>query len=596
LIVHPLTPDLERQRRVVRIRSARIGGALLALAVLIGVALVLFTLNSANEPLSLQLIWVISLLSVLLGGWWLTSGHQRIEPEPSATQVRPEQSWPGFLLILAAAAFLYSWQLNLLPVRVDAEIASHGLQAMRILSGEESRVFTPGWANLPLLAAYPAALGMLISGDWLVGSRLAGVFAGLLTLLGVWLLACELFRRQPRFDANGLPLHDDGRHAALLATVFTGIGYTFVHFSRLPLYMEPVAWGTLSLWALARGMRTNDWFALGLSGLLLGLTFLLYESGWIFPIVALIWLIGYLWARTHWFRPGDDGIGWVGISVWLAGIFVFLAPALGGWLREPALFTQRIEAISFVNVWANLQRTLLTFNVYGDSSRIFGHDGAMLDPLIAPLLLLGIGVILLNLDRLLSWQLFVWLGGAILLGGMVTVDAPFWPRLLPALPAVGLIIALAVDRWRATLLGIGGPWLQHVGMVAVVGFLTLAVAQNWIGYYERYTVGAEPAVYVGRVLRTLAPEEVPFLVVGEGRPTWRDRVIEYLGATRYRALPQGELYVDDLPAALPPHSIILLFPEDQVLAATLQMRYPGGVYRVQRDRLGNPTLVIYELP
>jgi hypothetical protein len=200
------------------------------------------------------------------------------------------------------------------------------------------------------------------------------------------------------------------------------------------------------------------------------------------------------------------------------------------------------------------------------------------------------------LDRLLSWQLFVWLGGAILLGGMVTVDAPFWPRLLPALPAVGLIIALAVDRWRATLLGIGGLWLQHVGMVAVVGFLTLAVAQNWIGYYERYTVGAEPAVYVGRALRTLTPEEVPFLVVGEGRPAWRDRVIEYLGATRYRALPQGELYVDDLPAALPPHSIILLFPEDQVLAATLQMRYPGGIYRVQRDRLGNPTLVIYELP
>jgi hypothetical protein len=581
-----------------RRRSAQIGGALLLLAVAIGAGLILFTLRNPGEPLSVQLIWAISLLSLLLGGWWLTSAPSSVESEPYSSQIRPEQSWPLLLLILAVAALLYIWQLNLLPIRVDEEVASHGLQAMRILSGEESRIFAPGWSNLPMLAYYPAALGMLISGDWLVGNRLAGVSAGLLTLVGVWLLACELFRRPPQFDAHGLPLQDDGRRAALLAAIFTGISYAFVHFSRLPIFMEPVAWGTLGLWTLARGLRTNDRLALGLSGLLLGLTLLLYESGLIFPIVALIWLPGYLWARFHWFRPKDGGVSWVGFNVWLAGIFVFLAPSLGVWLREPALsiINRSAGMVSPALLWENLRRTALTFNFYGDTSSLFGYDSAMLDPLIAPLLLLGIGVILLNLDRLLSWQLLVWLGGVILLGGMLAGDAPFWPRLLPALPAIGLIIALAVDRWRATLLTIGGPWLQHLGTVVLAGILLLASVQNWIRYYENYTVGAEPATYVARALRTLDPEEVPFLVVGDGRPAWDERVIEYLGATRYRTLPQGELHVESLPATLPPHSIILLFPEDQVLAATLQMRYPGGVYRVQRDRLGNPVLVIYELP
>lgn len=598
LIVPAPVLSLDRRLRSARRRSARIGGALILLAVVIGVGISLFTKRSPGEPLSVQLIWAISLLSVLLGGWWLTSAPATMKSEPSLPRIRPEQGWPLFLLILAIAALLYSWQLNLVPIRVDEEVASHGLQAMRILSGEESRIFAPGWANLSMLAYYPAALGMLISGDWLVGNRLAGVFAGLLALLGVWLLACELFRRQPQSDASGLLLQDDGRRAALLAAIFTGISYAFVHFSRLPLFMEPVAWGTLALWALARGLRANDRLALGLSGLLLGMTLLLYESGLIFPLIALIWLPGYLWARSYWFRFEDGGVNWVGIGVWLAGIFVFLAPSLGVWLREPTLsiFSRSAGMVSPTLLWENLRRTALTFNLYGDTSSLFGYAGAMLDPLVAPLLLLGIGVILLNLDQLLSWQLLVWLGGVILLGGMFRVDAPFWPYLLPALPAIGLIIALAVDRWRATLLITGGPWLQHLGTIAVVGILALASVQNWIQYYESYTVGAERATYVARTLRTLDPEEVPFLVVGEGRPAWNDRVIEYLGATRYRTLAQGELHVEALPATLPPHSLILLFPEDQVLAATLQTRYPGGAYRVQRDRLGNPVLVIYELP
>jgi hypothetical protein len=596
LIVQPPSPDWDRRSEPARPRSGRTGGLLLLLAVVIGAILTLFTRNNLTEPIFAQLLWIFSLLAVLLGGWWLTPSRRVEESAPSSVSIAPEKGWPLFLVILGVAALLYGWQLTLLPIAVDEEIANHGLQAMRILSGEESRIFAPGEAGLLLLAAYPAALGMLLSGDWLAGSRLAGVLAGLLTLVGVWLLACEFFRRQPLFHASGFLLQDDGRRTALLAVAFTGIGYTFVHFSRLPLYMEPVAWGTLSLWALARGLRTANRLVLGLSGLLLGLTILLYESGWIFPLVALIWLLGYLWARSSWFRPQDGGVGLVGICVWLAGIFAFLAPGLGVWLRESTLLAQRIEAISLVNLGENLRRIALTLTFYGDADTLFGYDGAMLDPLVAPLLLLGIGVILLNLDRLLSWQLLAWLGVVIFVGALWTVDAPFWPRLLPVLPVAGLIIALAVDRWRATLFEIGGPWLQHLGMIAAVGILALATAHNWIQYYERYTVGADPSVYVGRSLRTLAPEEIPFLVVGDGRPVWDDRVIEFLGATRYRNISLQELTVETLPNTLPPHTLILLFPGDQVLASTLQMRYPGGVYRVQRDRLGNPTLVIYELP
>jgi hypothetical protein len=486
---------------------------------------------------------------------------------------------------------------------------------MSILSGEETRIFATGWHNRPLLAYYPSALAMLLSGDWVIGNRLAGVYAGLLTLAGVWLLGCELFRRPVLLDGFGRILQDDGRRTALLAAAFTGAGYTFFHFSRLPGAIEPVAWGTLALWAFVYGVRTNSRLALALGGLLLGLTILLYESGFIFLLVAILWLLCLLFARPSWLKIEHGGPGWLGIGVWLAGNFVFVAPTLGYWLHAPSTPWQPLETIAIFNaslrvqvesvygvqglwavLWENFRQTALTFNIYGDTSSLFGHAGPMLDPLLAPILVLGIGVVLLNLDQLLSWQLLIWLGTVIVFGGASMIDAPFWPRLLPALPAAGLILALAVDRWRASLLEIGGPWLRHVGTVLVVGVLALAAIHNWLNYYERYTIGADLTTYIGRTLRTLPSAKTPFLVVGEGRPTWDNQQIEYLGAVPHRTLQLGELHMERLPETLPPRSVILLFPNDQALASLLETRYPGGTYHVQRDRRSNPVLVLYELP
>lgn len=579
-------------------------GLILAIAGLLGgLFLLVHFRQNETEPAWTHYLWIFAIGVYVLGSW-LANGSG-----PSATsEAVPERSWPTFLLILLIVGLLLGWQLATVPVRVDGDEGSHGLQALEIAAGLEGRIFGPGWANIPLIAYHPAALGMTFSGDWLLGNRLAGFYAGLLTILGVWLLGCELFRRTPTEEDGA----EDGRRPALLAAAFTGIGYTFVHFGRIPQYLEPVAWGVLGLWALQRGVRTGSRPTLALAGLLLGLTATLYYSGRVFGVIALLWWLWFALARRGWLRR----MGWGGFGVWAGGGFVFLAPFLGVWLHSPAAFLTRLREVSVFNpaglihmegvfgvqginavILENARRTLLTFWIFGDKSTQYGWQAPMLDSLIAPLLLLGIGYLLLNMDRAQSWMLISWLAAVTVLGGVLVTNSPYWPRLLPALPVAGLICALAVDRTRATLIRAGAQWFGQFSIFVVIGLLVLAGSHNWVEWYEAQTVYGDPESYAGRAIRSLPAERTAVLIdTGDNRRAqWSDRTVQFLAGGPY-ARREATIHTDNWPANLPPQSSVILQPDDQALAAELQSRYPGGVFLLQRNRSGDPVLFVYQLP
>lgn len=589
-------------------RAAPLAGLLPAgVALLLGLILFLYFLNNEPEPAWTRLLWVGSLALFVVASW-LAAPNTPAPDDPSAGQPAPERSWPSALLLLILVGFLLGWQLTSVPLRVDGDEGSHGLQALEIVSGWQEHFFGPGWANIPLIAYYPAALGISLSGDWLLGNRLAGFYAGLLTVAGVWLLGCELFRRSPNPETGA----DDGRSVALLAAALTAAGYTFIHFGRIPQYMEPVAWGTLGLWALHRGVRTGSRPALALSGLLLGLTGTLYYSGRVFGVVALLWWLWIVFGRRRWAQR----VGWSGFGFWAGGGALFLAPFLGLWLRQPAAFLTRLREVSVFGesslahmesvfgvqglnavLFENARRTALTFWLFGDKSTQFGWQQPMLDALIGPLLILGIGFLFLNLDRTQSWLLLAWLAAVIVLGGAVVINSPYWPRLLPALPVAGLICGLAIDRTRSTLARSSAPWLGRFSTVLFVGVLLLAGMNNWISWYEAQTVWADAESFAGRAIRNL-PQERTAILIDTGSPLraeWGERTVEYLAGGPY-AGRRASISPDNWPANLPPQSSVLLQPDDQALAAELQSRYPGGVFLLQRDRVGNPIIFVYQLP
>ena len=83
-----------------------------------------------------------------------------------------------------------------------------------------------------------------------------------------------------------------------------------LHWSRTPLILEPVAWGTLSLWALLRGMRRDRPLLLGVSALLLGWTVYYGMVGLLFVGVAML-----LWLGGRLLEPGWSSAAWAGAAL-----------------------------------------------------------------------------------------------------------------------------------------------------------------------------------------------------------------------------------------------------------------------------------------
>lgn len=588
-------------------------GGLVALSAGIGLWLLWAMMQDRPDGIFEQSLWLLSLLLFATAAW---IGSRREKRRRSKVEMpRPEASWPIFLALLALLSVLLIWRLDVLPIRIDGDPASHGLQAMAILSGEERRMFGPGWAQIPLIAYYPASLGMLFSGDLLIGNRLAGTYAGILSLVGVWLLGCEIFRRPGLPGVDGVS-GDDGRTPALIATAALGIGFTFIHFSRIPQYMEPVAWGTLGLWALTRGIRRGDRFTLSVAGMLSALAGVLYYSGRIFGVISLLWWLGYLLYRRS-LLAGKRGVGFLGFLFWGGGASLVLAPFIGTWLVEPMRFLQRHREVSMFGadqlrhmeqvygvegvqavLLKNAERIGLTFFLYGDSSTHFGWEWPMLDPISGAFLLLGIGFLVLHLDRLRIWQLLSWFLGVLVLGGMLTLNAPFWPRLMPVLPVAALVVALAADRIWASLESLGGVWLGKTALHLTVGLLVLAGVHNFVRYYEITTVNGDHMSVAARAVYATEPDETPYFlnVDGDVRARWDDRTIDFLAGGRYSDRPRRILDPGDWPQDLPSGSRILLYPRDREISAELEALYPGGSYEVQRNREGNPEIYLYVVP
>lgn len=648
-------PDVVIEPTVDRRRLAGtwfgIGAGLLAVAGCL-VAYVAGTILAGNgESAGRQLAWIGAVLLFLLGSLLLDRGislrrpfsRMRVTTRRLLRPVNPLQSWPTLLVILAVAGLLYSWNPESMPALVDESTAQIGLQALEIARGNTNELFAPGVTGSPLLTYLPAAVAMRVTGDPLLGMRFSGLLTGLLTVLATWLLGTELFRRTPRLGAFQIPIEDDGRWIASVATALIAFSYVILHFSRGPIYLAPVAWGTFGLWAMLRGLRTGDWFALALSGALIGWSSILYAGGLLYLIITPIWWIGVWLLRREWLFNRGFGVGAPGFLLWLGSMLVTIAPILAVWRVNSeafANFTQndiilnsltqaRLEILystgGFDTVfWENLKLTLLTFNIYPNAGAHFALVHPFLNSIVAPIFALAIGALLLNLDRLPGWLLLSALGGGIILSA-VNPNAPFWARLLPLLPIAALAMAFALDRARLTLVETGGTALGQTAVYLVIGVVVWSSVNSWLLYYGHAHGNGDGVSYTGRAIREMEEGETALLVVNNPRSRIRsgdpvltffaskpnDGDAEMVGSEEERQPRLMEIVPPawPTPSELPPNGKLLLQPEDSALLEEIDRLYLdtvcGGVTNAGcdqesrltrvRDRRGNPVLLVYDL-
>jgi hypothetical protein len=148
-------------------------------------------------------------------------------------------------------------------------------------------------------------------------------------------------------------------------------------------------------------------------------------------------------------------------------------------------------------------RVATTFNARGDVSLQIGWGGSMLDTVSAALLP---AALLLALLRWRHWQYALCLGwfGVVAGAGMLTIDAPWWPRLAALLPAVALLIGVLLAE-SGRLLERYLTWYRHpvaAGLAVVLLCITIGNLRLVFVDYVQATAQAAPmeATLLGRFL------------------------------------------------------------------------------------------------
>ena len=493
-------------------------------------------------------------------------------------------AWIWLVLILLVVGILIGWGWTSLPVRIDPQVARSGLQAQALLSGgaavNPAAWLAPGATGAPQIAYFPAALAALALRSNLAGAHVVGLLAALAVTAAAYLLAGELFWISPQ-----------RRGLSVLAAGFTASAVALLHFGRLAPFLPATAAGAFAAWALLAGHRKPNIPLLAASGILAAGALWFDRTGLIFAPVLLLWWLGLRLQKPF---------SWRLFAVWLASYLVFTAPLLLTWILNPGAFHAYLQGGPDQGIvgdlWANLWATVTTLFWTPDASSIFGYPGHFVHSVVAPLFILGLGALLLNLDRLIGWCLLTFLVGTLLLAGALSPVAPYWPLLLPLLPVVGITIVFALDR-MAALWTLASNEAGSTAAASLAGGLLIAVVVlAWVSYYGFAAVDNDPSSYTGRTLATLPPSAVAVLVSSTPAAAVRldDPVLQYAAGGRVnQALAVGP---DALPATLPPGSQVIIQGGDPFALAAARARYPAATLTVARDLQANPRLFVLQLP
>ncbi|MEZ4735708.1 MAG: hypothetical protein R3E79_52125 [Caldilineaceae bacterium] len=553
-----------------------------------------------QAPWLAEFLWVVGLLSFFVGCAFFPRRLVQDAAHPSsiaASAVKaPTASWPLLLLLLLAAGLLYGWRLTQIPLWVEPGVAQVGLLASDWLHKGQTSLFLMGpelepGLHISWLATAVTALFFWLTDDLLLSVRLTGLLAALLTIGATWLLGTELFRRIPRRLAIE-PGEDQGAWPTLLATLLVMLTVATLLFSRFPVLLEMVAWGNLGCWALVRGLRTDDRLAVGLSGVLIGFSAILYTPGFVFCLTAIFWWVGYGFLQSGWLphrlrSPLSTAYLRGYFSLWLIG----LALTLGVGYVSTGQGAPSLQG----NLLTHWQPALLAFGQQQDLSQLGGLTIPLLHDLLAPFLFLAIGALWFNLDRRVGWMLLTWLGSGLVYAMILPATVPNWPALLPILPAVGLVLAFGINQFQLTLFQSAGSWIRNLVNYLVMGLILWVGLNNVVTYYHFAQQQADPISALGHELRTM-PAGQPVLVIAA--PAISDTLqLRFLTNDWQRPPRSTVTFRETLPDDLPAGTVILVTPPNPAALFVLQASTAGdATIFVRRDHLANPLLYRYMVP
>jgi len=566
-------------------------GALVGLSIICW-ATSLLQWNGQGESLVTRILW---LLGVLLLPAALLLESKTSQPTVSQRCRRVAKGTMvevvALVLVLVLAFGLRFANLSELPLDMHGDMASHAFEARELLHGTKSELWAVGYGEVPMMGYVPMAVSLGLFGDNLFGFRMSAVIESMVSLVGLYLLARELY----------------GKRVAWVSVAMLTLSYAHIHFSRVGQFMDVVPWVVFSLFFTIRGINRSSNLSFAMGGLVMGLGVQMYYASRILLVLVpavIVW---------RWLVEGRQRRSWVqGLAYLTIGFVVALGPMLLFTAQNPQAAMGRSRTVSLLNppVMTHLQgkygvttawevfaeqakRSLLTFYRFGDASTHFSLQEPMVGVLGGCLFALGLGYVLLRLRQTGSVLMGSWVFLTVLLGSIVTNDAPTWPHIVAALLPLMALAALAVEQiWSEAEIVYGRAGGVIVG-VLLAGTLVWTGVANWKLYVNHSGDAARPRTRIGRYVAEL-PTDTGVYIIAD--PFYgRDREIRFLsGVKEMIDIDATALALGQIPKIYEP-TVFFVTPNHMEGLDRLRVAYPVGTLVEHHDHSGHVAFFSWEV-
>jgi hypothetical protein len=357
-----------------------------------------------------------------------------------------------------------------------------------------------------------------------------------------------------------------------------------------------------------------------LTGLVMGLSVYYYTGARLLPLLVGTYVVFFWLKRRH---AQNGGLSWdklVWPSLMLGLAFLIAAgPMLNyalfhlddwnarinqvgiiqsGWLaREPGLTGK-----SLLHVLAQqFLRAAGAFHVFRDRTAWYGAAQPLLGPVAGAFAILGMGWALIHWRERRYFLILIWFWSVIISGGMLTESPPSSQRLVIAIPAVALLVAIGLERTVALMRRLLGrahePWAS-IALVVIVAALAVGAVRFYFVEFSpsrRYgSINGVTATMMGHYLRELDQGTQAYFF-GAPRMYWSFGTMTFLAPQ-----VEGQDIVDPLDA--PPDfvddsedAVFLFLPERISELSWVQQALPQGEVRAIHDSQGLLWFTAYEV-
>ena len=503
------------------------------------------------------------------------------------------RDWLILALLIAGSLLLRVPYIETIPMGVDPDEASLGLSVVDAATGAANDPFAAGWATHPTLQFFANSVFVRWLGRTFLALRLPWAIVGSLMVAALYVLARAGY----------------GRRVAVLAGLLALGSNTAIHFSRLGLNNNGdslfITWVLAALWIA--GITGKAW-AYALAGFGLGFAQYFYFGTRAIPFVVLatlaIWLVAD-WRGT--LRAWKLILGFALVTLVTAG------PLFGHWILNPGSisehlfltmpFSDKMQQLAVqLNLptwklwWYQIRDSALVFTITPDRGTFYHPQQAMLHPAQAPLFLIGLLAIFARIKKPINQGLVAWILIVLTLGSVLITDAATFHRILGALPAAILVVAIGVDAGVEALARVARWKPEAATRVAAVVVLLLVVmdVHFYFGVYnvhQAYKTPTQEAVSIAALEYQHAQGQGSFLLYSHEGVDPNGKIyhspIAYVAGEAFHG--GGQIIEGQINTGQPMYFYVL--PDMANELPRIMARFPGGALTEYHRRADNLLLM-----